>query len=371
MGAAHGRDYGCASFLSLRSRRVSAPSSSAPPYFASDNGVGVSPEILAALTAANGGAMYSYGADAISARVEKRLSEIFEREVAMFLVSTGTAANALALAAFTPPWGAVLCHGDAHIEKDECGAVEFFAAGARLVHVAGARGLLSPEALAEATQMNKGDVHGVQPACVSITQVSELGTLYSMEHLKEIGRVSRAARLTLHMDGARFANALVALGVTPAEMTWKAGVDVLSFGATKNGAMGVEAVVLFDPAKAQEMAFRRKRAGHLSSKMRFLAAQMDAYLDKDLWLANARHANAMAGRLEAGLRAVAGVEIIEPAEANMLFARLPQPTIDTLLGQGFRFYTDRWGAGVIRLVTSFATRPEEVDAFVAGVRAAV
>lgn len=349
---------------------MSDTSSAVPPYFASDNGVGVSPDILAALSAANVGAMYSYGADAISARVERRLSEVFEREVAVFLVSTGTAANALSLASFTPPWGAVLCHGDAHIEKDECGAVEFFGAGARLVHVAGARGLLDPQALAFAAQMNKGDVHGVQPACVSITQASELGTLYSRDHLNEIGTVARAAGLTLHMDGARFANALVALGVTPAEMTWKAGVDVLSFGATKNGAMGVEAVVLFDPAKAQEMAFRRKRAGHLTSKMRFLAAQMDAYLENDLWLTNARHANAMAGRLEAGLRAIAGIEIIEPAEANMLFVRLPQPTIDALLAQGFRFYSDRWGPGVIRLVTSFATKGEDVEAFVAGVRAA-
>ncbi|WAC28446.1 threonine aldolase family protein [Ancylobacter sp. SL191] len=350
---------------------MSDTSSASPPYFASDNGVGVSPEILAALAAANEGAMYSYGADAITARVERRLSEVFEREVAVFLVSTGTAANALSLATFTPPWGAVLCHADAHIEKDECGAVEFFGAGARLVHVAGARGLIDPQALATAAQMNKGDVHGVQPACVSITQASELGTLYSRDHLNEIGRVSRAAGLTLHMDGARFANALVALDVTPAEMTWKAGVDVLSFGATKNGAMGVEAVVLFDPAKAQDMAFRRKRAGHLMSKMRFLAAQMAAYLDNDLWLANARHANAMAGRLEAGLRAIAGIEIIEPAEANMLFVRLPQATIDALLAQGFRFYSDRWGSGVIRLVASFATKAEEVDAFVAGVRAAV
>lgn len=346
--------------------------SSAPrAYFASDNGVGVSPEILAALAAANEGAMYSYGADAITAHVEQRLSEVFEREVAVFLVSTGTAANALALATFTPPWGAVLCHADAHIEKDECGAVEFFGAGARLVHVAGTRALIDPAALAEAAQMNKGDVHGVQPACVSITQVSETGALYTLEHLNEIGRVTRAAGLALHMDGARFANALVALGVTPAEMTWKAGVDVLSFGATKNGAMGVEAVVLFDPAKAQELAFRRKRAGHLSSKMRFLAAQMDAYLEGDLWLANARHSNAMAGKLEAGLREIAGVEILAPADANMLFVRLPPPAIATLLAQGFRFYADRWGPGTIRLVTSFATKGEDVEAFVAGVRAAV
>ncbi|QIB34236.1 threonine aldolase family protein [Ancylobacter pratisalsi] len=344
-------------------------SSSRPqPGFASDNMAGVSPAILDALGAANAGAMLSYGGDALSARVEARLSALFERDVAALLVSTGTAANALSLATLTPPWGAVLCHADSHIENDECGAPEFFTAGAKLVHVAGDHARIDPEALAETALRNRGDVHGVQPACVSITQTTELGTVYSLEHTRAIGAACRAAGLSLHMDGSRFANALVALDASPAEMTWKAGVDILSFGATKNGAMGVEAVILFDPARAGELAFRRKRGGHLTSKMRFLAAQMDAYLTDDLWLANARQANAMAARLAKGLAALEGVEMMGPVEANMMFARLPQPMIDGLLARGYKLYVDRWGARVVRLVTSFATTAEDVDALLEAAR---
>ncbi|QFR33815.1 low specificity L-threonine aldolase [Ancylobacter sp. TS-1] len=340
------------------------PPNRRPPGFGSDNVAGVSPAILAALAAANDGPAPSYGADEISTRVEARLSALFEREVAVFLVSTGTAANALSLAVLTPPWGAVLCHADSHVENDECGAPEFFSGGAKLVHVPGAAAKIDPDALAEAARRNRGDVHCVQPSVVSITQASELGTLYSVAETAAIGAVCRQAGLPLHMDGSRFANAVAALKASPAELTWKAGVDILSFGATKNGALGVEAIVLFDRKWADELAFRRKRAGHLSSKMRFLAAQMDAYLAGDLWLANARQANAMAARLDAGLRAIAGVAVQGEVEANMLFVRLPQPMIDGLLAQGFRFYTDRWGEGVVRLVTSFATSEEDVDRLV-------
>lgn len=339
------------------------------PGFGSDNVAGISPAILNALAAANEGAMPSYGADAISARVEARFAALFEREVKVLLVSTGTAANALALSVLTPPWGAVLCHADSHIENDECGAPEFFTGGAKLVHVPGAGAKIDPDALREAAQRNRGDVHCVQPACVSITQASELGTLYSLSETAAIGAVCRQAGLPLHMDGSRFANAAAALGVRPADMTWKAGVDILSFGATKNGALGVEAIVLFDPARAAELAFRRKRGGHLASKMRFLAAQMEAYLEGDLWLANARHANAMAARLASGLGGVGGAEIQGAVEANMLFVRLPQPMTDGLLAQGFRFYTERWGEGVVRLVTSFATSEADVDRLVGAARA--
>ncbi|WP_371348243.1 low specificity L-threonine aldolase [Ancylobacter sp. IITR112] len=340
-----------------------------PPGFGSDNVAGISPAILEALAAANEGPMPSYGADEISARVEAKLSALFERDVAVLLVSTGTAANALALSVLTPPWGAVLCHEDSHIENDECGAPEFFTGGAKLVHVPGAAAKIDPAALAAAARRDRGDVHCVQPSCVSITQITERGTLYSVQETAAIGAVCREAGLGLHMDGARFANAVAALGVSPAEMTWKAGVDILCFGATKNGAMGVEAIVLFDPARAGELAFRRKRGGHLTSKMRFLAAQMDAYLDGDLWLANARHANAMAARLASGLAGIAGVELEGRVEANMLFARLPPAMCEGLLAQGFRFYTDRWGAGVVRLVTSFATSEADVDRLLAAARA--
>ncbi|MCS0496853.1 low specificity L-threonine aldolase [Ancylobacter sp. MQZ15Z-1] len=349
---------------------ISSPSAVARPGFGSDNMAGVSPAILDALRAANAGAMPSYGADEISARVATRLSALFEREVEVFLVSTGTAANALSLAALTPVWGAVLCNAESHIENDECGAPEFFTGGAKLIHVPGEEARIDPDALAHATRRNKGDVHSVQPACVSITQATELGTVYSLEHIRAIGAACRDAGLPLHMDGSRFANALVSLGATPAEMTWKAGVDVLSFGATKNGAMGVEAVVLFDPERAQEFAFRRKRAGHLTSKMRFLAAQMDAYLADDLWLANARQANAMAARLAEGLATLAGAEIMSPVEANMMFVRLPRRVIDGLLAQGFRLYTDRWGENIVRLVTSFATSADDVDQLLAAAREA-
>ena len=339
------------------------------PGFGSDNVAGASPEILAALAACNDGAAPSYGADEISARVEERLTALFEHEVAVFLVSTGTAANALSLAAFTPPWGAVLCHAESHIEVDECGAPEFYSGGAKLVHVAGTDARVDPDALREKTRLGAGDVHSVQPACVSITQATELGTLYSLEQTRAIGAICREAGLPLHMDGSRFANAAASLGASPAEMTWKAGVDALSFGATKNGALGVEAIVLFDRARAGELAFRRKRGGHLSSKMRFLAAQMDAYLEDDLWLKNARHANAMAARLDQGLRQIEGVEVRGVVEANMLFCRLPQPMIDGLLVQGFRFYTDRWGDGVVRLVTSFATSADDIDSLLSAARA--
>lgn len=348
---------------------AASPPASRPPGFGSDNVAGISPAILAALAAANDGPMPSYGADDISARVEAKLSALFEREVSVLLVSTGTAANALSLSVLTPPWGAVLCHADSHIENDECGAPEFFTSGAKLVHVPGANAKIDPDALTEAARRNRGDVHCVQPSCVSITQATELGTLYSVAETAALGAVCRAAGLPLHMDGSRFANAVAALGASPAEMTWKAGVDILSFGATKNGALGVEAIVLFDPARTSELAFRRKRGGHLASKMRFLAAQMDAYLADDLWLANARHANAMAARLSAGLAGIAGVESQGEVEANMLFVRLPQPMCEGLLAQGFRFYTERWGAGVVRLVTSFATSESDVDRLVAAARA--
>ncbi|MCJ8145115.1 low specificity L-threonine aldolase [Ancylobacter sp. A5.8] len=335
------------------------------PSFASDNAAGASPEIIAALVACNDGPLPSYGADAISGRVTQRLAEVFEREVSVFLVSTGTAANVLALSVLTPPWGAVLCHPDSHIENDECGAPEFYTGGAKLVHVEGAGGKLDITQLRRAATLGKGDVHSVQPACVSMTQATESGALYSLEETRAIGDACREAGLALHMDGSRFANAVAALEASPAELTWKAGVEILSFGATKNGALGVEAVVLFDPARAAELAFRRKRGGHLTSKMRYLSAQMEAYLDGDLWLANARRANAMAQRLARGLDGVAGATVQGRVEANILFVQLPAPMVAGLLAEGFRFYTDRWGQGIARLVTSFATTEADVDRLLA------
>lgn len=333
--------------------------------FTSDNASGAAPEILQALAEANSGAAMPYGQDAITRRVEARLAEIFEATVAVFPVATGSAANSLALSVMVPPYGAVYCHETAHIHVDECGAPEFYTGGAKLVPLSCAHGKIDAAALGAAIE-GAGNVHAVQPAAISITQASESGTVYTPAEIAALAEVARRHALGLHMDGARFANALVAGNHSPAEITWKAGIDALSFGATKNGALGAEAVVLFKPALAETFAYRRKRGGHLLSKMRFLSAQLDAYLRDDLWLRNARHANAMAARLGAGLATIAGVTLCHPVEANEIFARMPETLIAGLLAQGFVFY--RCGAearGEIRLVTSFDTDSKDVDAFLA------
>ncbi|MDB6141577.1 MAG: ltaA [Pseudomonas sp.] len=333
--------------------------------FTSDNIAGASPEVIAAIAAASSGQSQPYGADDTTQRVEAKLSALFEKDVSVFLVPTGSAANALCLSVLTPTWGHVFCHPDSHINNDECGAPEFFSNGAKLITIEGESAKIDPLLLAQQARRKVGDVHSTQPASVSITQATEVGSVYSVAEIQAIGQVSRDAGLRLHMDGSRFANALVSLGSTPAEMTWKAGVDALSFGATKNGVLAAEAIILFDRDLATEMGYRRKRGGHLFSKMRLLSAQIEAYLDNDLWLNNARQANAMAKRLETGLGAINGVHQHGVAQANILFCQLPQPMIDGLLAQGFRFYHDRWGQGVVRLVTSFATTVADVDHFIA------
>ena len=333
-------------------------------HFASDNTAGISPEILAALAAANDGAVGSYGADPITARLEAKLAQLFEHEVAVFPVATGTAANALALAAVTPPWGAVLCHPLAHIACDEANAPEFYTGGAKLVPVPGADGKLAVADLAALLPGDLGNVHHAQPAAISLTQATECGTVYRPAEIAEISALARRHGLAVHMDGARFANALVHLDVSPAELTWRAGVDVLSFGATKNGALGAEAIVFFDPARARDLPFRRKRAGHLFSKMRFLSAQLEAYVTDDLWLRNARHANAAAARLAKGLTALPGVRLRHPVEANELFVELPETVISGLSAAGAQFF--RWEGPTstcIRLVTAWNTREADVTAF--------
>ncbi len=336
--------------------------------FSSDNVTGVAPEIMAALAAANAGAAASYGADAITERLTRRFSEVFERDVAVFPVATGTAANALALSCLTPPWGVVYGHRDAHFQVDECGAPEFYAGGAKLRPLDGAHGKITAADL-ESAIMGRGVVHHAQPASVSVTQSTEAGTVYVVEEIEAIAEVCRRHKLALHVDGSRFANAAAALNRSPADLTWRAGVGALSFGATKNGAMAAEAVVFFDPKKAEEFAFRRKRGGHLFSKMRFLSAQLEAYLAGDLWLRNARHANRMAARLAEGLKALPGAELRHPVEANELFVELPDPVIRGLQADGFQFY--RWDneeSVVIRLVTAFDTTPDAVEAFLATAR---
>jgi threonine aldolase len=335
--------------------------------FASDNTSGVAPQILAALERANAGDAMPYGADDLTARVEARLADVFETEVSVFPVATGTAANVLTLVAMTPPYGAVYCHPEAHINAEECGAPEFYTGGAKLVGVPGAHGKLSAADLAAALpQAGAREVHHVQPAAVSLTQASDAGTVYTPAEIAAVAEVARAHGLRMQMDGARFANAVAALGCSPAEATWKAGVDALAFGATKNGAMAAEAAVFFDRELAGSVAYRRKRGGHLFSKMRYLSAQLDAYLQDDLWLRHARHANALARRLAEGLAALPGCELLHPAEANEVFARLPEAALDGLQAAGFVFY--RWhaaGPGAVRLVASFDTSPDTVEAFLA------
>src|SRR5947209_10726732 len=305
--------------------------------FASDNAAGIAPQILAAISRANSGAALAYGGDPWTQRVEARFAEIFEREVAAFLVPTGTAANALALAHLTPPWGAVLCHEEAHVATDECGAPEFFGGGIKLVGLAGEAGKIAPETLQRALDGQWGGPHHVSPAMLSLSQATEAGTIYRAEEVRALADVAHARGLSVHMDGARLANALARLAVSPAEATWKAGVDVLSFGATKGGALAAEAVLFFEPARAAGMQERRKRAGHLVSKHRFVAAQMDACLADDLWLRLARHANAMADRLGNGLSA-AGYAPAWPVEANEVFVALPQEICERLQRAGASFY---------------------------------
>jgi threonine aldolase len=343
--------------------------------FASDNAAGIAPAVLDAITRANHGHALGYGNDDLTRSVECRIGELFECDPAVFLVSTGTAANALALAHVTPPWGAVLCHAEAHIMVDECGAPEFFGGALKLIGLPGAACKLAPATLADAIARHTGHrPHAVQAATVSISQVSEAGTVYTPVEVKALADIAHGRGLKLHMDGARFGNALARLGVTPAELTWKAGVDALSFGATKGGAMAAEAIVIFDRASADAMHERRKRGGHLVSKHRFIAAQLDGFLADGNWLTWARHANRLAERLSLGLTRHA-LPPVWPVDANIVFAVLPAATDARLRAAGASYYgrpSDGVPAGIAvkhgdvlaRLVTSFATTEAEVDRFV-------
>ncbi len=339
----------------------------APANFASDNVAGALPEVIAAVSeAASVGAM-PYGADPWTERVSARLRDIFETDLMAFPVATGTAANALALSSLCPPFGTVFCHPLSHANTDECGAPEFYTGGAKLTLVDGPDAKLDPAALDEAIAAARPHgVHNMPPAAISITQETEAGAVYAHGEVDAIAEIARRHGVALHMDGARFANALAALGCSPAEVTWKRGVDVLSFGATKNGAMAAEAVIFFREEHAVAFEERRKRGGHLLSKMRFVSAQLDGYLKDDAWLRAARAANAGAARLAAGLAAQEGAELVRPAEANILFARLPVAALDRLEADGHRFY--RVGNdGTIRLVVAWSTPDEEIDGFLAAV----
>lgn len=330
--------------------------------FRSDNTHGASPEILDALNRVAAGTITSYGGDAITDRVRERCREIFETDLEIFPVLSGTAANALAVASMTPPWGAVFCHDDAHIHRDELGAPEFFTNGAKLFPIAGEHGKLNAAGVARWIHSVGEEGRMAVPACVSVTQATEAGTVYGVD---EIAAIAEAARLGVHMDGARFANALVTVGCTPAELTWKAGVDVLTFGATKNGAMAAELIVVFRKELAKEIAPRWHRAGQRVSKMRFLSAQFDAYLTDDLWLRNARHANAAASRLAKEMKA----EILRPVEANVLFVRFAPEVAAKLKEEGFLFFDwPIFGPNAYRIVCAFDTSDADVESLIAATR---
>jgi threonine aldolase len=338
--------------------------------FKSDNVTPACDAIMAAVNAANTGSVASYGGDSLTLSLQKVASEVFGREVAIFPVTTGTAANSLALSQLVPPYGGVYCHEAAHIVTDECGAPEFFTGGAKLLGLPAADGKIRPEQVASAVAFAQDmGVHHVQPAALSLTQATEWGTVYDLAEVSALTSMAKRHGLPVHMDGARFANALVHLGCTPAQATWQSGIDVLSLGATKNGALCAEAVVFFDPARAQDFERRRKRGGHLWSKARFLSAQLLAYLENDLWLTNARHANAMAGALAQGLRRISGATLVQSVDANEVFVALPEAVVAALEHQGFGFY--RWplctvpNGVAIRLVTSYATPRAHVDEFLA------
>lgn len=342
--------------------------------FASDNWAGAHPDILAAVLRANEGAAASYGGDAVTKSVEKKFSEIFERDVAVFFVATGGAANSLALAQITPPWGMILCHQESHIQMDECGAPEFFTGGAKLLPLEGFAAKLSPETVKAAlAAFPDRPPHGMPAAALSITQATECGAIYSVDEVTALCAIARAAGLKVHMDGARFANALATLRCSPADITWKAGVDVLSFGGTKNGCLIAEAVVFFNPHDAKDFIFRRKRAAQLFSKMRFISAQFDAYLADDLWLKMAAHANAMAQRLSRGIAEAPGCKVWYPTEANEVFASFAPGAAEKLRQQGAAFYPwvtpgDPAKGTMQRLICSWATLDEEVGKLLGVVR---
>ena len=345
-------------------------------FFASDNWAGAHQSIAERLLTESAGFAAAYGAGDLDRKVEARFSEIFEREVSVFFVATGTAANSLSLASVQRPGGITFCHSEAHVIEDECGAPEFFSGSARLVAVDGEAGKIDPAGLSAKIAHYPEDAlrHG-RASAVTITQATEIGTVYSLPEIGEIAAISKKRNLPLHMDGARFANALIALGATPAEMTWKRGVDMLSFGGTKNGCWCAEAIVFFNPELARDFAFIRKRAAQLFSKTRFISAQFDAYLRDGLWLNMANHANSMADRLRAGIGSLNSTRLAWDTTSNEVFAVLNKASAEAAEARGAKFYgwpvptnmpePVRDDETLIRLVTSFATTEEDIDQFLA------
>jgi threonine aldolase len=336
--------------------------------FASDNYAGVCPEALAALIEANAGHAPGYGDDRWTAEAADLIRATFEADCEVFFVFNGTAANSLALASLCQSYHSIVCHETAHVETDECGAPEFFSNGTKVLTAPGPLGKLTPEAV-EHVVRRRADIHYPKPRVVSVTQPTELGTLYTPAELGALCRAARDLGLRVHLDGARFANAVAALGVTPRALTRDVGVDVLCLGGTKNGMAVGEAVVFFDRALAAEFEYRCKQAGQLASKMRFLAAPWVGMLRDGAWLRHATHANAMAARLARALDGAPDLRLLQPPQANAVFAALPSGAGDALRAEGWRFY-DFIGSGGARFMCAWDTTPADVDAFAAAVRAA-
>jgi len=332
--------------------------------YRSDNTGRAAPEILEALVRANTGTALGYGADEWTARLQERFRELFEAPVRVFPVATGTAANALSLAAASPSWGLVYCSEAAHINTAEANAAGFFGGGLKLVPVAGPHGRVDPDAFARSlAAIQPGQLHRGQPAAVNITQASDLGTVYPVAEIRAITEIAKRRGLKVHMDGARFGNALARLGCSPAEMSWRAGVDILSFGATKNGGALCDAIVVFNPELADGLAVQLRRAGQVWSKMRFASAQLMAYVENGLWLQLAAASNAVAARIAGGIEAVPGLRLVAPVEVNELFLELPGAAMDALEREGFQFY--RRSPTLARFVCRFDTSEAEADALIA------
>ncbi len=333
--------------------------------FKSDNEAPAHAQVMEALLAANEGFATAYADDRYSQQLDQRLSDLFETDCQVLPIATGTAANSVALAEIIPPWGAVMCHAQAHIHNDEGGAPEFYTQGAKLVALPGPNGKLQPQPLAAAIDgAGVHGVHNVKPSAVSITQASECGTVYQPDEIRAVADIAHQRGLPLHMDGARFANAVAYLGCRPAEVTWQAGVDVLSFGLTKNGAISAEALVVFGhPEWLEGMQRRRKRGGHLLSKMRYVSAQILAMLEDDLWLALAGHANACAAELARAIEQCPHTRLEWPVEANEVFMRASPERLAALTSSGFEFHIWPGHNDLARLVCSFATTKEQVEHF--------
>jgi threonine aldolase len=328
--------------------------------FASDNVTGACPEVMDAVVAANSGIATSYGDDEWSSRLQTKLSEIFETDVEVFLAVSGTASNALALSALAPVFGKIYCHELSHINTDECGAPELFTGGAKLIPMRSSNGRIKPNELAE-TIRGSGNVHVTQPSVVSITQSCETGTVYQLDEIKAISKIARKHKMSVHMDGARFANALASLDVSPAEMTWKSGVDVLTLGGTKNGCLAAEAIIFFKPNMVGNFPYLHKRSGQLLSKMRFISSQLEAYVTDDLWIRNAQHSNSMAKILSEGLNAFSNIELAYPTQSNEVFVNLPRELIDYLNNAGYDINEEELDGKAVRFVTAWNSELKDVD----------